>query len=141
MVDAYFHPIRMTYPIHPGPFFWAAPNSAKLSLPPNFSNRTDVFTVRSLHSSSITTPWGKTSNLWTSWVYSLRPRVPSWIWIRWIQSATNRNNFKSPPSLALSTATKNIIQTSSYFIPGQHFQETFTLLSPNNHGRLHHSCP
>ena len=35
MVDAYFHPIRMTYPIHPGPFFRAAPNwgkPAKLSL-------------------------------------------------------------------------------------------------------------
>ena len=44
--------------------------------PPNtlffrtFSNRTDVYTVRSLHSSSITTPWGNPSNLWTSWVYS-----------------------------------------------------------------------
>ena len=36
---------------------------------------------RSLHSSRITTPWGKLSNLWTSWVYSLRPMVPSWTWI------------------------------------------------------------
>ena len=26
---------------------------------------------------------------------SLRPRVPSWIWIRWIQYATHRNNFTS----------------------------------------------
>ena len=97
-----------------------------------FSNRTDVFIVRSLHSSSITTPWGKPSNLWTSWVYSLRPRIPSWIWIRWIQSASHRNNFMSPPTLAMSTATQNSAQTSSYFIPGQHFLETFTLLSPNN---------
>ena len=24
---------------------------------------------------------------------SFRPRVPSWIWIRWIQYATHRNNF------------------------------------------------
>ncbi len=28
-VDAYFHPIRMTYPIQPGPFFRAAPNWGK----------------------------------------------------------------------------------------------------------------
>ena len=38
-VDAYFHPIRMTYPIHPGPSFRAAPNwvkAAKHSLPQNF---------------------------------------------------------------------------------------------------------
>ena len=35
----------MTYPIHPGPFFRAAPNwgkAAKHSLPQNFSKRTDV---------------------------------------------------------------------------------------------------
>ena len=45
MVDAYFHPMRMTYPIQPGPFFRAAPNwgkPAKHSLPENFSKRTDV---------------------------------------------------------------------------------------------------
>ena len=29
MVDAYFHPMRMTYPIQPGPFFWAAPKWGK----------------------------------------------------------------------------------------------------------------
>ena len=90
----------------------------------NFWNRTDIFTVHSLHSSSITTPWGKPPNLWTSWVYSLRPRVPSWIWIRWIQSATHWNTFKLPPTLAMSTAMQNSTQTSSYFIPGQHFLET-----------------
>ena len=83
-------------------------------------------------SSSITTPWRKPSNLWTSWVYSHRPRVPSWIWIRWIQYTTHRNHFKSPPTLAMSTATQNSTQTSNYFIPGQHFLETFMLLSPNN---------
>ena len=80
-------------------------------------------------SSIITTPWRKPSNLWTSWVYSHRPRVLSWIWIRWIQSASHRNNFTSPPTLAMSTATQNSAQTSSYFIPGQHFLETFMLLS------------
>ena len=83
-------------------------------------------------SSSITIPWGKTSNLWTSWVYTHRLRVPSWIWIRWIQYATHSNHFKSPPTLAMSTAMQNSAQTSSYFIPGQHFLETFTLLSPND---------
>ena len=106
--------------------------------PPNtlvlrtFWNRTDVLTVRSLHSSSFTTPWGKSSNLWTSWVYSLRPRVPSWIRIRCIQSVTHRNTFKSPPTLAMLTATHNYAQTSSYFVPGQHFLETFTLRSHSN---------
>ena len=63
---------------------------------------------------------------------SLRPRVPSWIWIRCIQSTTHRNTFKSPPTLTMSTATQNSAETSSYFIPGKHFLETFTLLSPNN---------
>ena len=92
----------------------------------------DVPTVCSLHSSSITTPWGKPSNLWTSWVYSLRPRVPSWTWIGCIQSATHRNTFISPLTLAMSTATRNSAQASSYFIPGQHFLETFMLLSYNN---------
>ena len=48
----------------------------------NHSSRMDVLSVCSLHSSRITIPWGKPSNLWTSWVYPLRPRVPSWIWIR-----------------------------------------------------------
>ena len=55
---------------------------------------------------AVAPPWGKPSNLWTPWVYSLRPRVPSWIWIRWIQYATRRNNFKSPSALAMSTAMK-----------------------------------
>ena len=126
-VDAYFHPIRMTYPIQPRPFFWAAPNWGKVtkhSLPQKLSNWTDVITVHSPFSSSVMTPWGKPSNLWTSWIYSLRPRVPSWIWISWIQSASHRNNFMSPPKLAMSTAMQNFAQTSSYIIPGQYFLET-----------------
>ena len=119
--------MSMTYPLQAGPFFWAAPKlwkPAKLPLSQNISNRTDVLTVRSLHSSSITTPWGKPSNLWPSCVYSLRPRVPSWIWIRCIQPATHRNTFISPLTLVISTAKRNFAQTSSYFIPGQHFLET-----------------
>ena len=135
MVDAYFHPMRMTYPIQPGSFFRAAPNwgkPAKLSLPQQLSKWTDVLTARSLHSSSITTPWGKPSNLRTSQVYSLRLRVPSWIWIRCIQPATHRNTFISPLTLSMSTLTRNSPQTSSYFIPGQYFLETFMLLLYNN---------
>ena len=93
--------------------------------------RTNVLTVRSRHSSNITTPWGKPSNLGTFWVYSLRPRVPSWIWFRCILSATHRNTFISPPTFAMSTVTHNSAQTSSYFIPGQHFLVTFMLLSYN----------
>ena len=126
-VDTYFHPNRMTYPIHPGPFFRAAPNwgkATKYSLPQKLSNWIDVITVRSPFSSCITTPWGKPSNWWTSWIYSLRPRVPIWIWIRWIQSVSRRNNFTSPPKLPMSTAMQNSAQTSSYFIPGQHFLVT-----------------
>ena len=48
-VDTYFYPIRMTYPIHPGPFFRAAPNwgkAAKHSLPQNSSKRTEVLLSR-----------------------------------------------------------------------------------------------
>ena len=41
---------------------------------------------------------------------SLRPRVPSWIWIRWIQYATHRNNFTSPSKLAMLTAMQNSLR-------------------------------
>ena len=59
---------------------------------------------------------------------SLRSKFPSWIWIRWIQYATHRNNFTSPPKLAMSTAMQNSAPTPSYFFTGQHFLETFMLL-------------
>ena len=36
----------------------------------------------------------------------------------------------------MSTAMQNSAQTSSDFIPGQHFLETFTLLSPNNQDHI-----
>ena len=49
-----------------------------------------------------------------------------------MESATHRNHFMSPPTFAMSTATRNYSQTSSYFLPGQHFLETFMLLSYNN---------
>ena len=60
-VDAYFHPIRMTYPIQSRPFFQAAPKHFLFLR--TSSTRTDAFTVCSLDSSSIITPWGKPSNV------------------------------------------------------------------------------
>ena len=82
-------------------------------------------------SSRITTQWGKPSNLWTSWVYSLRPRVPSWIWIRWIQSASHRNNFKSPPKLAMSTALQKFRSDIQLLHPWATFSGDM-LIFPNN---------
>ena len=73
-------------------------------------------------------PWGKPSNLWTSYVYSLRPKVPSWIWIRWIQYATHRTTFSRLQYWLCRLRCKKSAPTSSYFISGQHFLEIFTLL-------------
>ena len=120
-VNIYFPPIRMTYPIQPKPFFRAAPNILSSSELFKIDRRLTV--LSSIAAAS--PPWRKPSN-------SVWPRVPSWIGIRWIQYATHRNNFKLPPVLAMSTARQNTAPTSSQFIPGQHFLETFTLLSPNN---------
>ena len=117
----------MTYPIHPDPFS-GQHQIGKSPLNTLFLRgfpKGQTYLLSALfNSSSITTPCGKPSNLWTSWIYSLRLRVPSWIWIRWIQSASHRNNFMSPPKLAMLTAMQNFAQTSSYFIPGEHFLET-----------------
>ena len=94
--STYFHPIRMTYPIHPGPSFRAAEIGEATKHTPSFSELLHSgqmsYCLLFNSSSSITPPWGKLSNLWTPCVYSLRPRVPSWIWIRQIQYATHRNN-------------------------------------------------
>ena len=92
------------------------------------SGQTSYCLLSNSSSSSIKATWGKPSNLWTPRVYSLRARVPSCIWIRWIQYATHMNNFTSPPKLAMSTAMQNYAPTPSYFTSGQHFLETFTLL-------------
>ena len=132
-VDTYFHSIRMTYPIQPGPSFRAAligesRQTLSLFTEQLCSEQTSYCLLFNSSSSSIKPTWGKPSNLWTPYVYSLRPRVPSWIWIRWIQYATHRNNFTSPPKLAMSTAMQNSAPTPSYFISAQHFLETFTLL-------------
>ena len=119
----------MTYPIQPGSSFRAAQIEEAIKHSVFHRQLRSVQTSYCLlfdsRSSSITPPWGKLSNLWTSCVYSLRRRVPSWIWI---QYATHRNNFTSPPKLAMSTAMQNSAPTPSYFTSGQHFLETFTLL-------------
>ena len=125
----------MTYPIHPVPSFRAAQTgeicqTLSLFAEQRRSGQTShcLLFNSSSSSSSIKPTWGKPSNLWTPCVCSLRPRVPSWIWIRWIQYTTHRNNFTSPPKLGMSTAMQNSAPTPSYFISGQHFRGTFTLL-------------
>ena len=72
----------------------------------------DVLSVHSLLSSRISTPWGKPSNLWTFWVYPLRPRVPSWTWIRCLNLPLT-GTLLSPLTFAMSTAMHNPAQTSS----------------------------
>ena len=64
------------------------------------------------------------------WVYPSKPKIPSWIWIRCIYSATYRNTFMSPLTFAMSTATRKFAQTFSYFIPGQPFFWRLSCLSP-----------
>ena len=120
----------MTYPIQSGPSFRAA-QTGEICQTLFFAEqlRSIQTSYSLLFNSSIITQWGKPSNLWTPCVYSLRPRVLSWICIRWIQFATHRNNFTSHPKLARSTAMQNFAPTPSYFISGEHFLETFTLLS------------
>ena len=82
-------------------------NSLFLRIP-----RTDVLSILCLHSNRMSTPWGKPSSLWT-----FRPKVPSWIWIRCIYYATYRNTFMLHLTFAMSSATRNFAQTFGYFIP------------------------
>ena len=123
----------MIYPIHSGTIFSGCTNwGSRQTLFPFAellcSGQTSYCLLFNSNSSSITPPWGKLSNLWTPCVYSLRSRVPSWIWIRWIQYATHRNNFTPPLKLAVSTAMQNSHPTPSFFKSGQHFLEIFMLL-------------
>ena len=94
--------------IFPGSTNWGKP--AKHSLPQNFFvlDRRNDCPLSWIAAAA--PPWEKPTNSWTPCVYSLRPRVLSWIWIRWIQYATHRNNLKSPPALAMSTAMKIPLQ-------------------------------
>ena len=115
----------MTYLIHLESPFLGSSNWRK---PSNTPFCTDVYRLLS-NSSSSRAPWGKQPNSWTPLSIFLRPRIPSWIWIRYIQYATHRNKFTSPPKLVMSTAMPNLTPTpSDYFTSGQHFLETFSLL-------------
>ena len=122
----------MTYPIHPGLSFRVAQTGEICQTLP-FSQNNFVqyrrLTVCSSIAAAASHLYEGSSLIYGSlWYISLRPRVPSWIWIRWIQYITHRNNFTSPPILAMSTAIQNSAPTPNYFFTGQHFLETFTLL-------------
>ena len=92
---AYFHPMRMTNPIRPG---WLSRANRirwkpdKLPLPQKFSSWTDVLSVRSLLCNSrFITSWGKPSSSWIFESTLLDPKVPSWMWIRQIISASDNS--------------------------------------------------
>ena len=127
--------------IFPGSTNWGKP--AKHSLPQNFFvlDRRNDCPLSWIAAAA--PPWEKPTNSWTPCVYSLRPRVLSWIWIRWIQYATHRNNLKSPPALAMSTAMKIPLQqpaTSSLATFSGCIHVSPVQLEPQTHGWLHHFC-
>ena len=77
---------------------------------------------------------------------SLRPRVPSWIWIRGIQYATHRNSFTSPPKLAISDAMQILLRhlaTSSPLgnIFWRHSRFSPKQPEPQTHGDYNRFCP
>ena len=123
----------MTYPIQPGSSFRAAQIEKAVKHFFLFQNCfvqgrrltvcSSVAAAASHHHEGSSLIYGRLVSI------SLWPKVPSWIWIRWIQYATHRNNFTSPPKLAMLTAMQNSAPTPSYVFTGQHFLETFTLLS------------
>ena len=92
-VAEHFHPIRMTYPIQPGPSFRAAPKIGKSRQNPFSSselfNENRRLTVCSSIAAASPHHEEEPSNLWTPCVYYFRPRVPSWIWIRWYSITTS----------------------------------------------------
>ena len=131
-VDVYFHPIRMTYPIQPEPFFRAAPNWGKpakhfLLLRSFQTGQTSYcplsfFAAASRNHEEGHLVYGPLESILFDQGFPVEYEL----------DATHRNNFKSPPALAMMTVIQNSTLTASHFIPGQHFLEIFTLLSPNN---------
>ena len=87
----------MTYSIYPGLLY----RQQKLGkLPNTLSLAGERRPVQMSHwpflnSSSSMDTWGNLSNLWISCAY-LRPRNPSWIWIRYIQYATTGTTLCHP---------------------------------------------
>ena len=65
-------------------------------------------------------------------LFSLRSRNPSWIWIRYIQYATHRNNFMSPPKLAMSMRCQIPLQHLALISPLGNINGD-THASPQNH--------
>ena len=138
--------IRMTCPIQPGPFFLAAPNWVKPAKHFHFLRTNNRhLTVRSSIAAA-STQWGKPSNLWAPYVYSLRPRVPSWIWIGWIQSASHWNNSKSPFNFGYVSCGTKYRSDSQPFHPWATFSGDIHTSLPKWPGPLFHgwwqrSCP
>ena len=122
----------MTYPIQPESPFWAAvigESRQTLFLAEQLCSVQTFHCLLFSSSSSINYHEGSSLIHGPLASISLRPRIPSWIWIRYIQYATHRNNFTSPPKLAMSTVMQNPALTpSSCFTSWQHFLETCTLL-------------
>ena len=127
--------MRMTYPIHPGPFFRTAPNwgrPAKHSLPQTFFEQDrriycplSSLAAASRHLDEIHLIYGPLDSILFDQGFPVEYELEEF----------NPPHTTSPPSLVMSTATQNFAQTSSYFIPRQHFLETFTVLSPKNQDR------
>ena len=116
IVVAYFHPMRMTYPILLGTIL---PGQHKNGESPPNSLFLGIFRAGQtcFLSAPFTAPWGKPSNLWDLWVSPFRPKGPSWIWIRCNNSATYRNTFISPLTFAMSTATcKSLRHSATSFL-------------------------
>ena len=88
----------MTYPIQPGPPLSGQQKLGKLPNTPSLAEQ--CHPVQTSHwpffnSSSSMDTWENLSNLWIPCVY-LRPRNPSWIWIRYIQYATTGTTLCHP---------------------------------------------
>ena len=135
MVDAYFHPIRMTYPIQPGPF----PEQHQIrESPPNYLFlrifRTGQMYLLSVHFIAAASQNDEESYLIYGPLEStlLDQGFPVEYELDALKTP-HRNTFISPLSLAMSTATrKNRSDIQLFYRPRATFLETFMLLSHNN---------
>ena len=142
--------MRMTYPIPSGPSFRAAQIGEAVEHLFLFQN-CFVEDRRLTVCSSIAAAAASHHHEGSSLLYellasiSLRPRVPSWIWIRWIQYATHRNNFTSPPKLAMWTAMQNPLWRLATLPLGnifwRHSRFSPKQPEPQTHGDYNRFCP
>ena len=132
-VDTYFHPIRMTYPIQPQPFFQAASNwgkPAKHSLPQKLSKRTDIHTVYSLLLAAASRHHEESHLIYGPLEFILLAQgFP-------VDYELDEFNPPHTGTTLSRLQLQNSAQTSSHFIPGQHFLEKFMLLSPNDRDHI-----